>query len=125
MTPFELDATKRVLEKATEIALAWVRARPYAQYSAVYDVFINWDRGTILFTERVSPSGFNPTHELPISYLQDDSSVARDSLAAYEADRVLSTAKHRRVEELKQSAPVQELERLGYRVEWRPPYMSI
>lgn len=110
-------AAKETFEKVQSIALRWVRARPYAMYSSVNGVTFDERNGLIRFTEHVSPSGYNPVHAIPTKYLDDDSTLEADSRAEYQRDQDERTAKHNRVQELKASAPVQELMRLGYTVE--------
>lgn len=117
----DLEITKNVLDKAMDIALKWVRCRPGAQYSNVDEVFLNWKKQTIDFAERISPSGIGqyPRHSIPISYIEDDFTVTKDSLAIYNVGVEKSIAQSKRAEELKRSDVVIELGKLGYRVEPR------
>lgn len=118
----DLEIAKRTIQKAYSIARRWVRARPYANYSDVYGLFFDWDKDVISFTERISPSGFNPSHAISLSYMDDDTEVEANSFAQYQAEQEISTAKWKRIQELKGSEAVRELERLGHRVEMAPQY---
>ncbi len=118
-----LEITRRVYERAHEVARIWARVRSGDCHMSVSDLEFDWRDGLIRFNDRPSGGGVWPRIKwsVPVSFIDTaDSLIKEDARVRREVETAASIEKSNRINELRNHPAVLELGRLGYRMEVAP-----
>lgn len=119
MSPDILIA-QSVYDRAHAAALLWARTRSGDCHMGVSDLEFDWRNSLIRFNDRPSGGGvaMRTKWSIPLSFVDEDSAtIAADAKTRRDVETAEAIKKSDRVNELRNSAPVLELGRLGYVME--------
>lgn len=108
----DLKNAEAVQKLAENRAERWVKAWGN-QGEYAYNVKIDWQWKTIVFHHRYSDGiAFSAPMSIDLKYLDDDSTLERDSKERYKKESDERVAKFNRIQQLKQTKDVMELHKL-------------
>lgn len=120
------ESAQRFYEKAHHVARIWARARSGDFYMGIQNIEMDWRQSLIYFHE--SPSGGGVfmgriRWSIPMSFLDElESVIMTDAKTRREVETAAAIAKQERIDRLRNSDVVHELQQLGYRLEAVPSF---